>query len=128
MSIKNLIESNQYTLDTLKIDNTWIAASVADSISANIFTEVSALKKEISFNTSFLPHLDMLDKVSITYDSGEFEFGSLWDINSWGDSSSVVGDNGLVWSASLGDTIDFVDKELGKELSQNNIYKFIHLL
>lgn len=96
---------------TLQIDNTWIQASVADSIASVIFDEVSALKKEISFSTSFVPQLDILDRVTITYNSGEFSFDSLWDINTWGDATSVIADKNLIWDKETGDNINFVEKE-----------------
>ena len=96
---------------TLKIDNTWIPAATADSIASTIFTEVSALKKEISYNTSFITQLDILDKVTITYNSGEFSFDSLWDIKNWGDDTANILPGDLLWAAETGDSIDFTDKE-----------------
>ncbi len=96
---------------TLKINNVWIPASTADSIAAFIFNEVSTLKKEIKFSSSFVPQLDILDKITMTYNSGEFAFSSLWDVNNWGDDTEVAQPTDLIWNGNEGDATDLDDKE-----------------
>ena len=96
---------------TLKIDNSWVATATADSLATAIFNEVSTLRKEISFTTSFVPQVDIFDRVSITYDSGNFSQDSLWDIRNWGDDTLPIASTELVWDASTGDALYLNAKE-----------------
>lgn len=107
-----------YGQRTLKIDNTFIPTATAASIASSVFTEASSIKEEIDFNTSFVPHLDILDRVSITYDSSGFTTSSLWDRQNWASSGSTVASTDLIWDNSKGDAIKLNAKEF-KFLSFN---------
>src|SRR6266540_451504 len=64
-------DSGPWTLGerTLEVNNTWIATStIAETIADSLFEEYSAIKFEIDFSTSFVPHLDIFDRFLITYD------------------------------------------------------------
>lgn len=100
-----------YGVRTLNINNRWISAAVANSIATSIFNEVSAIKNEIKFSTSFVPQLDILDRATITYNSGEFHFDSLWDLNNWADTIPAVEVGDLIWNRADGEALDFIDKE-----------------
>jgi hypothetical protein len=90
---------------TLQLENFYIPTStVADTLAESIFDEVSALKKEIEFTTTFVPHLDLLDRVSIYYDPAESDSASLWDLNSWAYDSTATADD-LIFDSSDGDAI-----------------------
>lgn len=90
---------------TLSIENFYIPnTTTAQAIANNIFTEYSALKNEITFTTTLVPHLDLLDRISITYDPSEVATSSLWDQNDWAaDVTSTSTD--LIFDASRGDSI-----------------------
>jgi hypothetical protein len=107
-----------YGQRSLNISNNFIDATVAESIATAIFNEVSALKYEIEFSTSFIAHLDVLDQVKLTYISGEFQYGSLWDINNWCGSTIAAGNLDLFWSDVDGDAVDLQGAEF-KLLSYN---------
>lgn len=69
---------------TYKLENIWIPnATVAETIAQTIFDEVSALKREIEFEATFVPNLDVLDLISVTYDNRPGTATSLWDLNDW---------------------------------------------
>lgn len=90
---------------TLKVENFFIPnTATASAIAANLFNEYSALKNEIEFTTSFIPHLDLLDRVSIYYDPSEVNNRNLWDQNNWAEdvTSSALD---LIFDASSGDAI-----------------------
>lgn len=99
--------SNPWVLGhkTLEIENLYIPNStVANSLASLVFTEVSALKNEIEFTTSFVPHLDLLDRISLYYNSNEIRSESLWDQRNWAaDGTNTSAD--LVWDAFRGDAI-----------------------
>lgn len=89
---------------TLAIENFFIPnTATASTIATNIYNEYSTLKNEITFATTLVPHLDLLDRISITYDTSEVNVSSLWDQNNWADDATATGN--LVWDAASGDSI-----------------------
>jgi len=64
---------------TFSFENLFIASnSIATQVVENVFADTSAMKREIDFSTSFIPQLDVLDFIRITFDnSGEVEVDSL---------------------------------------------------
>lgn len=73
-----------YGHKTFDLVNRWIqSASVAAQIAQTIFSDVSVLKNEIQFTSSFVPQLEIFDRISITYSNLEFSNNSLWDLNLW---------------------------------------------
>jgi hypothetical protein len=108
-------DSGPWTLGerTLQVDNTWIPTStVAETIATELFNEYSAIKTEIDFSTSFVPHLDVLDRVLITYDQTPVTNHSLWDVYNWcGSSAGAASPDELVWDDSGGDAIKLEAEE-----------------
>lgn len=124
--------SNAWVLGsrTLEIENLFIPNSAtALSIATDVFNDVSSLKNEIEFTTSFIPHLDILDRFSITYDPTEFLRNSLWDQNNWADDTTTTMETDLIWDNSKGDAIILEGEEfrfLSIEIDLDNLgCKFI---
>lgn len=84
---------------TFSVENYWIANSaMAATIAGQIFNDVSSLNAEINFSTSLIPHLNILDRVSLSYDATDFaNRNAYWDINDWDDE--------LIWDGGRGDAI-----------------------
>jgi hypothetical protein len=78
----------QYGQRTFSIQNSWIPnATVAASIAQAVFDDYSALKREVDFTTTFVPGIDLLDQVEISYDISRFvDPENLWDVGEWADS------------------------------------------
>jgi len=96
---------------TLAIENFYIPnTATAQALASTIFTDVSGLKTEIDFDTSFIPHLDIFDRFSIYYDPAAFSITNLWDQNDWAADSSVTSSD-LIWDLSDGDTISINGEE-----------------
>lgn len=90
---------------TLEIENLYIPTStVAATIAQTVFNDVSSLKKEIDFETTLVPQLDLFDVFGIYYDPNEFSQDNLWDQNNWAPATGS-GDDDLVWDKSAGDAI-----------------------
>lgn len=107
-------DSGPWTLGekTLQVENTWIPTStVAETIANDLFDEYSAIKFEIDFSTSFVPQLDVLDRVLITYDATPVVGHSLWEVYNWGGATATADDTDLIWDASSGDAIKLQDEE-----------------
>jgi len=93
---------------TYDIQNFWIANSAAAAnVAGQVFTEISSQKEEIEFRTTFIPHLNLMDRISVTYDATDFVSGrSLWDQNDWaGSTASDDTPFDLIWDAGRGDAI-----------------------
>lgn len=84
---------------TLDIENVWIANStVAATIANSLFNEFSTTPREVEFTTSFIPHLTLLDRVAIYYDTTNRAVpDTLWNQNDW--------DTELTWDRSRGEAI-----------------------
>jgi hypothetical protein len=84
---------------TLDYENVWIPNSTTAATIANeLHSEFSSLKNKIDFTSTFVPHLSLLNRISITYDStSRLSSDSAWDANDW--------DTELTWDASQGDAI-----------------------
>ena len=72
--------------DLLFIQDQSTAAQVADTM----FADVSALRNEIEFDASFVPQLEILDRVNLTYNNSVFVESSLWDLRDWAFESEQV--------------------------------------
>jgi hypothetical protein len=104
---------------TFRIENLWIPNSAtAGTVAGQVFDEVSSQSEEISFSTTLVPQLNILDKISVTYDATDFVTGrSLWDLNDWATDTTNTA-NDLYWDASRGDGIILSDQDF-KLLSIN---------
>ena len=101
----------EYGQKTLDIQNFWIpTATVAQSIATTIFDEVSDIKNNLDFTTTFIPHLSILDRISVSYDNSPISQSSLWDMNNWADTSTTNA-NDLIWDEDLGSGIKINDSE-----------------
>ncbi len=96
---------------SLELENFLIPTStVAATIVLNIFNDVSALKNEIAFTTSFIPHLEILDRVAISYDTPPTNINTLWDLNNWADDNTDTSAD-LTWDRQTGDAIRLSGEE-----------------
>lgn len=94
---------------TLELSSRWISTTApAAAVTSSVHTEYSQLKNEIQFSTSLVPHLEIQDKIKISYDSTEAQASSLWDFNNWADDPA--GDD-LYWDDSKGDAIRMDNEE-----------------
>jgi hypothetical protein len=100
-----------YGQKTLSIENTWLTSTAAGVLAQSLFNDVSAIRNEIKFTTSFIPSLDIFDIISVTYDSGEYKTENLWDLNNWGGATIGADAGDLIFSEAAGDTISILDKD-----------------
>lgn len=82
---------------TFSIENYWLDTMTANSVASYVFGEVSSLDEEINFSTSFIPHLNLLDRVVINYDATDsVSRQSYWNQGDW---------DIMTWDGSRGDAI-----------------------
>lgn len=92
---------------TIDIQNFWIPTStVAESIAESLFQDYSAVKNEVEFTTSLVPHLDILDRVAVTYDASPVSANSLWDQFDWAETMGAA-ETGqeLIFDANTGEAL-----------------------
>lgn len=91
---------------TFSIENFFLYNSAnAAAVASSVLPDVSSLSEEIDFTTTFIPHLNLLDKISISYDATDFVTArSLWDLNDWASDSTTTGSE-LIWDGGRGDSI-----------------------
>lgn len=108
---------------TLSIENFYIpTVTVAETLAVALYNDVSAYKREIEFSTTFIPHLDLFDRVSIYYDPAEARANSLWDLNNWAPDTTSTADD-LVFDPAVGDAIILQGEEfkfLSMEIDLDN--------
>lgn len=93
---------------TLDQSNFFIqSASIASQIAQTVFDDVSAVKQEITFNSTFVPQLEIFDRIQITYDNANFTQTNLWDLNNWSDTATT----NLIWDPEEGDALKLNDAE-----------------
>jgi hypothetical protein len=89
---------------TFKIENVLISDSAtAQTLATQIFNDVATLRKEIQFDSTFVPHLNILDRITVSYDAAQAVTESLWDINAW--------DTELTWDQQQANALVLDNKE-----------------
>jgi len=99
--------SNAWALGvrTLDIENIYIQdTTAAEFMAQEIFDDVSSLKNEIKFTTTFIPHLDLFDRFKVYYDPAPVSVQNLWDQNNWADDG-VDSEEYLIFDKTDGDSI-----------------------
>jgi len=82
---------------SFEVVNLWLPTAAANSVASYLLTELSSNTEEIEFTATFMPHINVLDKITVNYDATPFESSSLWDLNDW--------DTELTWHSGSGDAI-----------------------
>lgn len=104
----------RYGQRVYEAENTFILnTATAQTIANNLFTEFSTVKREIDFDAKFVPHLEVLDRITVSYRSYDLAFHSLWDVMVW---------NRDFWSIE-GQNFDYQNKAykvLGKQVNLDN--------
>lgn len=86
---------------TLQIENFYIPnTATAQTLATTIYNDVSALKNEVEFETTFIPQLDIFDRFSVNYDPNPFTNNSLWDQKNWGADDTSTSDDLIFDKAS----------------------------
>lgn len=86
---------------TLQIENFYIPnTATAQTLATTIYNDVSALKNEVEFETTFIPQLDIFDRFSVNYDPNPFTNNSLWDQKNWGADNTSTSDDLIFDKAS----------------------------
>lgn len=75
---------------TYSFELSWFNTStVADVVATQVFNNLADVRNEVKFTSSFVPTLDIRNRISITYDTEAVNIDNLWDINLWAEQGLV---------------------------------------
>lgn len=95
-------------------------ASTAQTVVDNLVAEFADVKEEIRLTAKFIPHIEVLDKIALSYHSYDLasEANSLWDIMMWASAAAVQPDDGGNWALESGENFDYNEAQF-KVLSKS---------
>jgi len=99
--------SYYYGVREFKYQNEWMGVTAATAIANTMYNEYLWPKLEISFDSKFVPQLNVQNTVSITYRSQKYETGDLWNVGFWGSA---------IWGNRVGYNI-YIDSMTTKIIS-----------
>lgn len=73
----------KYGVKKLNVNNDWLSASLAQTIAVNLLGDLNIIGLKVDIVTKLIPHLDLLDKVTVQYEPDSRVIGSKWDGFNW---------------------------------------------
>jgi hypothetical protein len=123
MSVSGTNNAWLYGHRTFSVENLWIATDTsAQTLVNTLFAQVSTIPFELDFSTSFVPQLDVLDLVNVSYDSSDAQLQSRWDLADWAEDATESSSD-LIWAYPEGDAISFNSKEFKLNSIEVNLDK-----
>ena len=101
-----------YGQKSFDVENILINSSTtAGTLAQSLYDDLSSLRREIDFTTSFVPHLDIFDRIAISYDTSEKgTTQNYWDLADWAHDTNTTSSD-LVWDSSKGQIISLLNRE-----------------
>lgn len=98
----------KYGARAYEFENTFLNNTTAAQSAVNaVFSMTSIMKVELEIKCLFLPHIDVLDRVTLTYLSYNLGDAVLWDTEDWASDAAIDPDDGMNWDAELGENFNF---------------------
>lgn len=107
--------SFRFGVRTYEYKNEFMGAATASDTAENLFDKFSEPKDLVKFNAKFVPHLDIYDYVTLTYQTVRRSGGSLWGLFNWGEG---------VWGNRTGYNINIDNGDYDIEKIKHNIDNF----
>jgi hypothetical protein len=106
----------KYGARVYEFSNSFFGTStVAQVVVNNLLDQFSSVKNECQIRTKFVPHLEISDKVLLSYRSYDIVGATLWDLFNWDEAD---------W-ATEGDNFDLTDAEFKVISIQTDLNKFV---
>lgn len=111
---------------TFKMQNLWLENTAsAQAVADTVFSEVSSEKNEIKYVASFVPHLTLLDRLSVSYNSNPDSPQSTWDVQNWADTvGGAALSTDLIWADVNLSAINLLTTEFKAMRITHNLDKF----
>jgi hypothetical protein len=107
-------------------NNLFTDTGTAQLVATSFVNEFSNLKSELSVDCEFLPHIELLDNISVSYTEKPQDLNNAWDVKDWAaDTTTADGANFLSWSSETSAAIQFNQKNFKVISKQTNLDTFI---
>jgi len=120
----------KYGRNTLELENTFFSdTATVNRIVAELNNEFSNLRVEAEIDCVFLPQIEILDRVDVSYREGSLNSVMLWDMKTWSsDTASDIDPGRLVWASETSSTIDYSKKNFKVISRKTNLDTFVTTL
>jgi hypothetical protein len=120
----------KYGRRTYELENTLFSdTGTAQQVASKIFNEFSNLRSEVEVDCLFMPHLELLDRIDVSYREGDIGSVYVWDRWDWAaDTTTSDGPNVLFWASETSATIDFTQKNFKIISRKTNLDSFVTTL
>lgn len=115
-----------YGARTYEMENTFFtSSSTAQQVISRLASEFSDLKIEMDADVVFIPHVDVLDRVSVSYREGPLGSTQLWNTANWAaDTTTSDTYPTLSWASETSGSIDFVEANFKVMAVRTNLDTF----
>lgn len=121
----------KYGRKTYEFENNFFSTNTgtAQLVASRILNEFANLRSELEMDCLFLPQVEVLDRLAISYREGTLGTEYLWDMKDWAaDTSTSDGVNVLFWASETSATIDFTQKNFKILSKKTNLDTFVTTL
>lgn len=108
--IDNSSTSWLYGRRNYEFENLFFNTATAQTVVTGLLAEFSVLKMEAEITTKFIPNIEVLDRIDVSYSTFEIPLNDLWDRENWASTAAVLPDDGLTWN-NTGESINWKNKE-----------------
>lgn len=117
----------KYGRNTYEFDNTFISnTATAQTVVDNLVFEFSNLRTEANINSVFLPNIELLDRIDVSYREGSLTSDNLWDLKDWAaDTTTSDGANVLFWASETSASIEWNQKHFKVLGRKTNLDTFV---
>jgi hypothetical protein len=116
----------KYGVRTYEFENVFFSDTTTAQNAINaLFSVTSQMKSELELDVLFTPHVDISDRVSVTYLSYDITSGRTWDSEDWASDGAIAEFYGLSWDPELGEIFDFNEKQFRILSKRTNLDEFV---
>lgn len=113
----------KYGRRTYEFEDTFFSSDVSAAIASKLMNEFGNLRNEAEMVTKFIPELDILDRIDVSYRETNLTGSRLWDTENWASDAAATATDGLSWDDETGTSLEFWEKGfkvLSKETDLDN--------
>ncbi len=120
----------KYGRRTYEFENLFFTSQqTAQGVASKLLEEFSNLRSEMEIDCEFMPHLELLDRISVSHREGSLGSVYLWDTKDWAaDTTTSDGANVLLWASETSSVIDFTLKNFKIISKKTNLDNFVTTL
>lgn len=117
----------KYGRRTYEFENIFFNSTVtAQAVATKILNEFSNLRSELTVDVEFSPHLELLDRVGVSYREGTIGSIYVWDRWDWAaDTTTADGPNVLFYASETSSVVDFAQKNFKIISRRTNLDTFV---